>query len=1759
MNIYNYLANWKNELCHVYKHTYNFLYGMFFMLTLVFCNQAFSVIGVGFDHGGDKTVWDTHYLKELFFDSMMNSYSGWLCNNSVKGGIIGSAGIRIMSGDSSLIDINDMDIVVCGKDKAEDLLKYLNSEIQKSICVITDKNLVYLANTVPHAVWGAQGMSDEMLGRWQITMFDISSNEPLAAVGIVVKDFDGDDVMFSAWDYDFQTDFNFVSKKKVSIPVLTQLGYALLDDNSLKKDIEYFKKTKDNKGKKLGDTMDEVVYLCQNMHKIRNRFSFYEQTKKEKSYDKKLMEKIYEVHSSYDILLNEVNKINEKTQIVNTIHAKAFDFDYALGESLGDKSLLTHVEWQKVLGKDFSVCNVESRDDCFCCVVSNAINGNRIVRERFLSAANRLRCEVVDAETEYVTSELVRSVINNWVKEMICVLLNEKYDKNEMSRFLDLPYGAIDHLMSSEYDKSSNHAKDVISFCGDSVSLLPLALSIGIPFVVFNSKNHASKVAVSSFNPEDAWNEWRDIIEVLVENESLMTLENTMVKDVIFIAHSGKNNYYSCIKKNDIEKRIEPLLIAEEILLDKNILQSGSCQDELYEELDVSSNVMPTMCDSFPWNEKAAKAKNTAVYVELVKKCIGICFCENSEVVGSTLESKEISTEKDINSQPISIVNKEDSGSLGVNIDKIFRDTLLDTAEVVDGMELLVEMTEAISLGVEKVEDICEMKTHLRGKEQECKQKIKYSGNIDEINKVMTVVFDEVSEQCQQDKYMVDNRVVVNLSKCSSVIKQLSNADDLGCPLAPLILGVYRMIYPDGKYLVLNDIVGVIRCFIKAAERGNVQAPACLYWLAKITGSPEAFSLSISLFERFNQSFSDDMLVLNFVLTGNDHLVKECNNLWLPLFLGRWRYQRIGLDAFQLLCETYYSHPELGEDSSGCQMSQNLSDADVISYASHLAFFYLHSGHKESAMQEFSKAAFAYVWLMQKTDDISVIPNIIKAAGVASIYHMTSNDEARSIDHRELLEMLSSLSEIGSNSDFLWTLKIIGQHEQISASADFISKVSYFLHRKNEGVVFKNIDDLGSELAERRDFLECKLSHSCECGNARKKFKLDMSDISVTRNIAKNKITKPVERVVKLKNGKRANKGANKLNSARLIRMHDVVSCNNRDEVALSISNAHKRSSAVLESFNQEQYKRALQNDVCPYIRGKSIAMFKENIKHFEQLDMIMDSCCPKLAVGLRAMIYNSLLSFLQVISKCKFGDDFEEFDESLAENIMDFSLRVFSEDFDDVKALVSAKELGVKICCLSLLEPILYRNIDDNIQVKMITRLFVFIGTVVRDLGTDMQALGVGDREISSTIILMLLGSAMKVVDDRKLHLLIIDIICNSTVVSVDEHLLGAALLGYFIGVENEVDCVQRENDYLMVQKYLEDANNEGKLSAEFYTCWKLFAVSPYKHVREDNEKHKEECANLVADVLMREEELAKNAVGMGLKHNHKCKKETISRILKRKICGVIKHDKESSGELFDSKDLDKNLPKLDLGREKSDEDENNKRLMFLYEKMLNMNFEEAFKGFCECEEKEKIKSDSVGGLHLAIINILQFECLVERMKHECSTFLCLSKQSIVIRKYLEHFVEAASDDNLPGSISAKQLKSAYAKIEPLTDVLKAEEGILNKAIEYANKAASILSEFHEDGKEELGLLLLQEEQLREQIVQAGEVYQDMISILHIRRKVLGKIRKKSTTGSAGERVDIKANKVLESCNEAVKCVDKLRYKLAEFDKLKPSGHKSN
>ncbi|MDP0587886.1 MAG: hypothetical protein QS748_01205 [Candidatus Endonucleobacter bathymodioli] len=1628
---------------------------------------------------------------------------------------------------------------------------FLNKEIQEVMYFNPDKDLIDLVNIASRVVSCKQGLLDKAPEKVQITMFDIKSNKPLAAVDIVVKDFDEDDIVFAAWDYHFQTKFDFDDKKKVSVSVLTTLGYASLDDSSIKSDINCFKKTKGNEGKDPGDTLEEVIRSCQNLYKIKNRFAFYEKLEKEKSDDKNLMEKIYKVYGSYGALLNEINK---KTHIINIIHEKAFDFDYSLGESLGSRSLLTHVEWGKILGKDFTVYDIDSGDNSFFCVVSNAINGNLMVRERFLSTANKLLCRQADAEIEHVTPALVRSVTNNWINEAVCVLLHAKYSKCEVSKLLDLSYESIEYLISRESDRLLDHDKNVISFFGGSVSLFSLVLSTGIPFVVFSTENDGSNVTASLFNPENAWSKWPDLMKVFENSENLIAAENTMVKDVIFISHSGVNKYYLCMKTFDKAKRIDPLLIAEEILLNKTIFPFGSFKNELSRELVGGSNVMSVIDDCFPWNRKVTEENRHDVYMELVKKSIGICFDGNHEIVGSTQESKEYSAEESIGSKPISIVNKEDSDSLDVNISNIFEKMLLDEEEVIDGIEIPVTVTKDLSLGVESLGDIVELGARLAGKDTGGKHKRKYAVNIEEIKKVMTVVFDSVSEQYKQDQCVVDQKIVVNLNKCCSVMQELRDADNLGCPLAPLILGMYQMIHPGNEYLGVNDLVGIIWCFTTAALRGNIQAPACLYWLAKITGSPEAFSLSISLSAILNQYFSDKILTLNFVVTKNesDHIVKECNKLWLPLFLGRWSLQRRDLDAAKLLGEIYPGHSKLGEDSSEWQVDQHISVVDRVSYTAHLAFFYLRRGDKERAMLEFRKAAFAYVWLVQKTDDMSVISRITKAAGVVSMYYViTCNDEGSEKDYLEFGNMRLCLDKSSSDYDFLWTLKSIGSDEEISTITDLVSKVSYFVLRKNEGMVFKTIDDLEQELSMRRYFLDFELFKCCKY-IVRNRLELDMSDIGAARSTEHNEVTKPVNLVGKVKNGKGVNRAVNRtkactgLNNVR----SGLVSNKEKRSIISSIESVADHASEVLGSFPDDQFCYSVYNKKCPEVREKSIIMAKECIDLFEKIDIVKDCASKQKIKKMRAGVYDRIWIFLKVLYRCDSGIDF---DDSLAKSILKLSLSVFGNcegDLNNVSDIMIADYLSVKLCCLFLLNPGNYNNMDKNMQVKMVTRLFVCLSDFALELGISMKKLDVGKQRLYSFEMMMLLDNIEDIVDDRNFYLLMIDIICKVVIVDVDEDVLSSALLGYFTKVENEVDCAQRENDYLVVQKHLEHAHNKGIISSEFHTKWKSLVVSPYTDVREKDEKQKEEAANLIAADLIQEEEMEKDE----REWKQKCKQEVISCILKRKIRSVSNDGKEHLGAFFPSKDLSTSLQTLNLEGGESYEDENNKKLVFLYEKMLTSEFGVAFEGFCECEREERRQLGSADSLYLAIINMLQFECLVERVKYECPTFLCLSKQSKLIKKYLDEFVKAEKCSKLPSSVSAEQLKASYTEIAPLIVILREKECKINKAIDYAKNAVSILTGFDKNGQDELELLLLQTSQLSERILEAGEIYQNLASILNIRRNVLKNIRSKDTGGSAETRVDIKASDLFKSCNRAIKCVEELKDKLSEFDKINTS-----
>ncbi|MDP0563192.1 MAG: hypothetical protein QS721_13050 [Candidatus Endonucleobacter sp. (ex Gigantidas childressi)] len=1727
LSIYVFLRNGMDKLCHFYKNIHNVLSGMFLLLMLVFCQQVFSVVEDECNKEYESIESKKSRLKAMFFDNIMHAYSCWSSDNNAKTAVMGSTGIKMLNGESCLNNVSDIDIVARDKEGAASLITYLNTAIQSAMYSIKDDSLKNLVATGCRLIWGNKELSDKAPECGKITMFDIESDEPFAAVDVVVKDFGENDFTYVTCEYDFQPGCKIEDKDKVSVCVLTSLSYATIDVCSMKSQLEYFQEDKSDVEKTSEGFLKEVIYSCQNLHKIKKRFPYYKQIKKENSCDAQLMEKIDEVSSSYGGLLREINR---QPKIIEIIHKKAFDFNYSLGESSGLCRSLTHAEWVNILGGGFFVKDSCSDEDGIPFSISDVINANDISKECFLNAEKKLQVKEVDAIRDSVTPEVVNSFVRQWIDKVIFTMFNDEGNSCQELSSLDLSHDVTDCIMCNKRIKSPALTKELKQFFSEKNPFVILALSTGMPFVIFSSKNNEEKVSAELCDKDYAWNKWPILMRILEKAGFFISAENTRFKDVMFFAESEKNSYYLCVEKFSRAKCMCPLLIAEDLLLDVGAFELGDYKVELSENTIPNRHAMATMTNVSSLDEKTTKGNDCNEYMQLVEKCGFICLGQGNEVMSNTNKQQKVHVDKGrSNNKPKSDINKDNYISSDADISSMLKTALLSVS-LDEEVDVLVKALSDISLG-NGSDDVVMIESPLLEQNTKKQQKRKHDNNTNKVNKLMKTVLDTVNEHGQQDQ-----RVTVNVNKCSSVMKELSCADKLGCPLAPLIIGVYQMTKLDDKDIYNKDVSNIIKYFIKAAVRSNMQGVACLYWLAEVTGSSEAFSSSISLSTIFNKCFSNKIVPLNFIWPQKESSrLTKAYDISLPLLLGRCSSQGNIADTCKVLSEAYHRYGELGWVLSEWELDQSASLVDNISYASYLAFFYLYNGDKKKSFLEFRKAAYSYAWLAGKTDDMSMIPNITKAAGWASMYHVINCENDSGGDENYFSFYLGKERNF---FDLLWALKSIVCGNITSPVFHLASRIYYFNVKKNEGVVFGNSDELENEMIERNGFFDCNLFKQYQCYVAADRLKLSTPSLGVGSNVHGNsrKGRKEAQGHVDHSTHKLSYKG--KKGSQK--KKRGITDSETSVHLKWFGSKAVKYASLLNKIYKDDKKHEKngeLNSDLYKKTDEKFIGMFNDLVSDLSIVYLMNNPASMK---NVSIMFYKLLFKYFPRMIKY---NTCHKFDNYTGGKVLELVSMVFKEDgsFDSFLEEGTFNTLVFKCYCLVLLNPGNYENINTDMQVRLIKSLLVNMRPFAKTLGVDMNKVNGEDvQRVLSGQVVKLFYAVIDYVDDRELFLLVIDVVCQVIIVRGCEDLLSKALFSYFIRVENDIDSGNRENAYKEVEKYLMHANDTGRIGEEICSAWRRLAIYPYQCARVKIAEEKECSANLSAQDLIQEEEREK----IEMERKHRYKQDAILRMLNGNICRVTKGVEECSHTrsfVIDERD---GQASLQSGEGSNSGNEENKVLTGLYEKISNKDFKGAFDGFCKCEGDDTAKSGGVKGVHWARINILKFECLIELVKYNCSTFKCSYSHYKTTEAYLRKFKSAEESDRLPVDVSAEQLKDSYTKLLPIISDLKAKDGKLEQAIKYANMAENTLRRLDEKEGNELELLFLQKAQLNDSIVNIGKSCQNISDILVIRKKILKNIRDKNMDCGVEKKrtITIDANSFLVECKDAVRCLEKLK-----------------
>ncbi|MDP0563541.1 MAG: hypothetical protein QS721_14925 [Candidatus Endonucleobacter sp. (ex Gigantidas childressi)] len=1659
---------------NVHQGISNMLCSILFILTLFPSPQSFPALAGEHDIEQEKKFKNT--IRSIFFHHAMESYEKWINKNEQQrtSCIIGSAGIQIHVADAFLNDTKDIDILFKDKNQAISFLEYLNIEMQKILYTLPRLKNALSVNVRSVGKEGSQ--PDRVPECGQITVFDNATYTPIASVEISVKQdwIEDDDLLFDTLDYYFPKGVTINGKQKVSIPVLTPKGYCYLDVISIKHEIEHLQPSADNNGledpEEKTEELKSVLYSCQCLYKTKNRLHFYE-TKKHN--DISLMDMI---KGPWHALLQH---IKSKTYFTDMIHQQASSFSYVQGTSnkvnlaLPSTNMLA---WEKILTKDYHITHDHQDGDPFYSVISNLINSNRKVANSFLKAATTIIPDnKINTENWIVTPELLRVFLHQWIS-LAHQGVNNGDDNQYNDNLTDLVSSSISipDILSKGYIKSSSLPPGNKEFSGWPNLLFPLTLATGIPVVVFTPDHNKTAVHGTLFSPEMADGAWPKLIKTLANFDNLITKNNTMINDALFIIHLEDDSYHSCYKQHHTEKKLQPLLRAEELLLAHNPFEYNNYYDAASEDSETNNDkvkhINEEMYDETPWVQQ----DDSDQYLSLAKKLSSMCIDyevngdnkvgENNtkdhetylaQYLPSDTITKEPSTKKGISEE-----NRGNHASLNANtsVKEIFdigydsnNSKATDQKHIDSHLASTTENTQ--SLGA-----IPKNKIHHK------KQVKKNRKNEKTINTTLQSAFDIIRDQNTYEQDNAHNMVIINLEKCSdeTVKKHLSHADDCGSSVAPLVLGVYQMYLLGRNHTYINKILGIIRFFKRSAARGNIQALACLYWLAKTTGSPEAFSASFLCFPEITCCVADQEQTLHFRLQGP--LEQEKSDLNAPIFFGICAKNKKPNRPYKFLATRHEENIILEFLSSSSSLSQlsyeehkgNL--ANTVIHLSHLGHFYLLSGDPNMATTQFKKAALGYSILMRNADCSSTILDITKAAGLSALYH--TSDKKSLHDSACFLQKHDTLQDERTNHLHLWILKSYMSETQHHPTDWLEKRITYFVHRKKEGIIFKSKEKLEEEVNERNS---CFYVPKPNQGQSKeKRLNLDLLNIdcqrscSANKKITRNKKSMPSEILF--------------VSSPCQTAMRDL---DNR-RIALFESTQH-----IFQRTTQDKIKSNTQDE--EYFIA-AIELIKECIQLLSQVRETKDCHSQDMGWEYDLALYNINALWDLVLR----FDLLKKLDAAVAEAAITLSEEVSGKIIcsDKIRTEDSFSVTNLKYGSMILLNPVNYSNISVELLSK-VTKCFL----------RSTKAFS-NDNKNKMCIPVHLLNHTIDNAHGSELSELVIETSCKmSSTFKYSKPILSKGLLDYYIYAENNVSLDQRQCFYSKALAWLEKSSE-----TKTHDTWQSLVMAPHHKLIEEDVTKKKHMAAAMEEELVFEEHTKSE-------QEQKKKEAEIKSMLQRRDNHVRKTSREcASNSAFIKKQDDRLLSDTKDNKVIPAEHQKYRFLTDIYEQILNKEFEAGFCNLCKARES------STDGHYLATISILKFECQLEDIQNRFPHFKTLHNQSKLTKSYLYQFEEAEKKDILPVNVQLAQLECSYNKIKDIAATLDEKDNIFEQAINSEKEAALILEKLlqtnhHETINSELSLLSFQKDKLFQALSNIETTCENICAIISVRRKCLRKI----------------------------------------------------
>lgn len=289
-------------------------------------------------------------IKKVFFALVANFMAEWNLEQEGKGKktcvIFGSAGIKIHDGDFDFSDLNDIDVLVEDEETATSLLDFVNKEIQGVMYSLlggsNEKGWISFDikdRSVDSS--GSSGASGKVFldKAPKVKTIILKENDiNLCAFEVVIKsDWMSEDLDYYQMDFDFPENLVIDNKERVSLNLLTEKSYMLLDQMTLDMEIKALVASNNCVGDATAADLDPapLMYICKTLCKVKSHQDFYDKNiiafeeSSQPDSGKHLFiaeEDVEHFNDKFNKLLRELNKCDG---FLGFIHKELFSFNFS--------------------------------------------------------------------------------------------------------------------------------------------------------------------------------------------------------------------------------------------------------------------------------------------------------------------------------------------------------------------------------------------------------------------------------------------------------------------------------------------------------------------------------------------------------------------------------------------------------------------------------------------------------------------------------------------------------------------------------------------------------------------------------------------------------------------------------------------------------------------------------------------------------------------------------------------------------------------------------------------------------------------------------------------------------------------------------------------------------------------------------------------------------------------------------------------------------------------------------------------------------------------------------------------------------------------------------------------------------------------------------------------------------------------------------------------------------------------------------------